>query len=114
MNFMGLMDFIEEKMPGGLSGCFTAGTSLIIGSILIGGCIYNYNPWSRRTMNPSGKQMQYQLPEDFKKMISVSSGGSEGDALITYESTDGKIISKEYNRMGLFETTIDWNEPNKK
>ena len=93
-------------------GCsITGGLIGLLGLILIGSCVYNFNPMSRRTMNPSGKRMEYRLPDDFKRMISVSSGGSEGDALITYESKDNKIISKEYNRMGLYETTIDWTKP---
>lgn len=108
---MGILDFMDDH-PGWAS----AGLIGLVGASLIGGCTYNSNPQSSRTLNPAGKQMKYQLPQDFKRMISVSSAGSEGDALITYESTEGEIISKKYNRMGLFETTttIDWKQPNKK
>jgi hypothetical protein len=90
---------------------FTLGSLLLVGAVLVGSCLYNYNPLSRRTLNPSGKTMSYDLPADFKRMISVSSGGSEGDCFVTYENESGKIISKEYNRAGLWETQIEWKTP---
>jgi hypothetical protein len=103
---MGIMEFLDDHPKLCISGLAS-----LVGVVLIGSCLYNFNPYSRRTLNPAGKQMEYPLPDNFKRMISVSSGGSEGDVLVTYESSDGKIISKEYNRGGLWETTINWNQP---
>jgi len=78
-----------------------------VGAVLLSFCIYNdYNPQhSIRLLNPT-KKIEYRFPDDCKKMISISPVSSEGDAMITYESTDGRIISKGYNRFGL-ETTVE-------
>lgn len=55
--------------------------------------------------------IENKLPDDFSRMINVSSGGSEGDLMITYETIDGKLITKEYNRAGLWETEVEWIKP---
>lgn len=85
----------------------------LVAMVLIGGGVlfYNYGCQSRRTLNPGGKTLEYELPADFKKMINVSSGGSEGDLMVTYENTNGDIITTEYNRKRLFETTTIWTRP---
>lgn len=72
---------------------------------------YNYGPKSRRTLDPKGKTLEYRLPDDFNKIINVSSGGSEGDVMLTYETLNGRLVTKEYNRQRLFETTINWTRP---
>jgi len=90
------------------------GSKIYVGAIatlLVGACAWEFNPWSRRTINPAGKTMQYKLPGHFEKMVNVSSGGSEGDVMMTYESVDGELKTKEYNRMGAFETDIEWVRP---
>jgi hypothetical protein len=77
-----------------------------------GGVIfYEYGPSSRRTFNPAGRTLEYRLPDDFKRMINVSSGGSAGDVMITYETLEGKLVTKEYNKMRMFETDIRWIKP---
>ncbi len=84
----------------------------IIGAFAIGGVLfYNFGPNSRKTFHPKGTVMEYTFPADYKRIINASSGGSEGDMILTYENLEGKIISKEYNRLGLFETTVKWKEP---
>jgi hypothetical protein len=89
-------------------------TVIFLAVFLGGTLLYNFGPHSRRTLNPKGKNLEYRLPPDFQKMISVSSGGSEGDVMITYETIEGNIVTKEYNRGNLFETTIHWNPPQKR
>ena len=88
---------------------WTFGAILTAGGIVFGGLYYDFGGETRRTMNPNGKTLEYKLPEDFNKMISVSSGGSEGDMMITYEDKKGNLLTKEYNRQRLFETTIKWS-----
>jgi len=92
-------------------GKYVVGT---LASIIAGSLIYNFNPLSRRTLNPAGKTMEYILPDDFSSMINVSSAGSEGDLMITYENRNGEIMTREYNRGGLWETTIEWKLPNER
>lgn len=82
----------------------------VLGSIISRSLYYNFGPNSRRTLNPKGAIMEYTLPADYKRIINASSGGSEGDMILTYENLEGKIISKEYNKLGLFETTVKWKE----
>jgi hypothetical protein len=77
-------------------------------AIVAGALYYNYGPHSRRTLNPAGTTIEYKLPQDFRRMINVSSGGSEGDMMLTYETLDGKLMTKEYNRLGLWQTDIKW------
>ena len=90
---------------------------LVIGaalSILISIGYYQSRPNSRKTLNPEGKNLEYKLPVDFKRMINVGSGRPQGDVMITYETTNGNIVTKEYNRGGLFETAIKWTEQSEK
>ncbi len=100
---MELRDHLEEFKPYYIIG---AVITAIIGGVLY----YEFGPHSRRTLNPAGKVLEYEFPVDYKRIINVSSGGTEGDIMLTYENLEGKIITKEYNRMGLFETTIKWKE----
>lgn len=80
--------------------------------VLLGGQIlYNFGPKSRRTFNPKGMKLEQMLPEDFEKMVNVSSGGSEGDLMLTYQTTNGNYVTREYNRCGLWETEVKWTVP---
>jgi len=89
-------------------GKYAIGTTI---AILAAVGIWEFGPGSRRTLNPTGTTLEYKLPDNFQRMINVSSGGSEADVMMTYETIDGKIITKEYNRMGAFETDIKWVKP---
>ena len=82
--------------------------ALLVG---VGSCgFYMYGPHSRRTLNPIGKTIECNLPPDFDKMVNVSSGGSIGDVMITYETIEGKLVTQEVNRSGLWETRIEWSK----
>jgi len=101
---MKIVDHIADNIAWYVGGLWAV--------LILGGLVYNFNPLSRRTLNPAGKVMEYTLPNDFHRMINVSSGGSEGDVMVTYETIDGKLFTKEYNRAGLWETDIKWVRPN--
>ena len=104
---MKLISNIKEYAPLCIIGAIVAGT-------ISGSLYYNFGPDSRRTLNPKGAVMEYTFPTDYKRIINASSGVSEGDMILTYENLEGKIISKEYDRLGLFETTVKWKEPEEK
>lgn len=75
---------------------------------------WNWGPTSRHSLNPMGKTINLDLPADFKTMINASSGGNEAEMLLTYETTSGEIKTHEYNKGGMFETTIVWRKPGTK
>ncbi len=99
-NKEGLLGRIKNYSAGCLVGVVLIGTAA--------GWWYEFGSDSRRTLDPRGKRMEYVLPDDFGRMINVSSGGSEGDVMLTYETKAGRFVTMEYNRKRLWETVIDW------
>lgn len=71
---------------------------------------WHYGPDSRHSWNPSGKTIEFVLPKDCKKVINASSGGNDGEMLLTYETSDGGVATQEYNKGHLFETRIIWKQ----
>ena len=67
---------------------------------------------SRRPLNPAGKTIEYKLPPDFEKMLNISPRDTFEHEIITYETKDGRIVSKEYNPYESNETIINWNKEN--
>jgi len=88
-------------------------TLTLTAAIIVGGVLYKTQT-GRGTINPNGATIERQLPNDYNRMINVSAGGTEGDMMVTYENKNGLVITKEYNRGGLFETTVKWKMPEEK
>ena len=60
---------------------------------------------SRAVSRWTGKALELQLPDDFEKPISFSSG-RKGEKDLFYWSTDGQMKVKTYTDWGLLESEI--------
>jgi hypothetical protein len=67
-----------------------------------GGCRQSRS-WSRI----SGAPLELQLPSDFERPISFTTG-REGEKDLFYESTDGKYKVKTYTDSGMWESEIEF------
>ena len=81
-------------------------SSIVVGTFLLttgcGGCRQSRG-WSRLT----GAALELELPEDFERPISFSSG-RDGEKDLFYESSDGKFKVKTYTDSGMWESEIDF------
>jgi len=97
MTYKNQSKFGKEMAFLGLAAIISAGTLA-------------YSCGGRHTAKPQGNSIELELPKDYDHMINVSSGGTERDLMITYETIDGKVKTQEYNSYGLFETSITWKK----